>query len=187
MNVPNVLTCVRIVLAGVFLVLFLEADATLKFVALAVFLTASATDYLDGKIARSTGQITPFGQLMDPIADKLLTLSAFGSFVALGFLPLWTVLVVAGRDVLLTITRLFMKSGDKQAAHSSGKKKTAFQLFYIVAAVTIIAVRETASWKPAWESPARQFIHYGMLLVVAYTVWSGVQYLAAVRRAPAPR
>jgi CDP-diacylglycerol---glycerol-3-phosphate 3-phosphatidyltransferase len=182
-NVPNQLTCARIALTAVFLALMSRPGPGFKAAALVAFLLASATDYWDGRIARRSGQITQFGRLMDPIADKLLTLSAFFSFVFLGLIPLWTAGVVAARDAWVTGTRFTSRRGQAQEARKGGKGKTFFQFVYVSVGLVIVTLRETGAWRAGWEPAAAAFFLYGMLAVVAFTIWSGVSYLRASKGA----
>ncbi len=155
----------------------------MKSLALVVFLAAALTDYWDGKIARERGQITPFGQLMDPIADKFLTLSAFISFVQMEILPAWMVIVIIARDALVTSLRLSLpqQKSENVESRQSGKQKTAFQIFSIVCILFFLVVKETAYWRPEWTPRVLSFIYCGMLFIVAVTVWSGARYLAKNR------
>lgn len=182
MNVPNQLTCVRIALSALFPFILLRPGLPWKGAALVIFLAASATDYWDGRLARRHGQITPFGQLMDPIADKLLALGAFFAFAFAGFIPLWTAAVVALRDVIVTGIRFVLPPGKAQEAKKSGKRKTFFQFAYITGALTLLIALESSAWRSDWDAVVDTFFLYGMLAVVAMTVWSGVSYLAQLRK-----
>lgn len=126
MNTANKLTMLRIVLIPVFvLVLYLDFDYN-NYVALAIFVLASVTDLLDGKIARKYNMITDFGKFMDPIADKLLVTSAMLVFVAWGWMPAWVVIVVIAREFIVSALRLVAASNGRViAAGWSGKVKTA--------------------------------------------------------------
>ena len=178
MNLPNALTIVRIILTFFFLYLLLSPDSMMKGMAVAVFLVASYTDYLDGKIARKTGQITPFGKLMDPIADKVLTLSAFLAFVHMDLVALWMAVLIILRDLSITAMRLFIPAGSEEiAARKSGKQKTAVQFAAIVAILLYVAVSETAFWDPEWTPTALRVIDVGMFFVVALTLWTGARYI----------
>ena len=160
------------------MVLLFHQGAVFKGLALFVFLAASYTDYLDGKIARRMGQITPFGRLMDPIADKILTLSAFLGFVQLGIIPAWMAVVIITRDLLITGFRLTLPAGsDVQSARPSGKHKTVVQFASIVGVLIFLTVRETPLWDLAWTLRAHEVIYGSMVFVVAVTLWSGVRYV----------
>lgn len=163
-------------LAAVFLALFIFNGVWFRAAAFCVFLTASITDYFDGRIARERGLITHFGQLMDPIADKLLTISAFVVFVQLGVIPAWMAVIVIMRDVLITGLRLAMPSGESQSAGTAGKQKTALQFCFIVAVLAFLTAVQTPAWDPRWTEEALSVIRVAMLFIVALTVWSALEY-----------
>ena len=106
-NIPNVLTMIRMILIPVFVVLFFN---NLKMAALAVFCAASFTDFLDGYLARKLNQITDFGKLFDPLADKLMVLTAMICQTFWGPLPLVAVLIVALKELVMVFGGMFMLS-----------------------------------------------------------------------------
>lgn len=180
MNLPNFLTNLRIALAVLFLWLIFLAGFPAKFLALLAFLLASLTDYWDGRLARKNNQVTSFGRLMDPIADKILTLSAFLAFVQLGLMPAWMVILIITRDLLITGVRLVMPADSlSQGTRKSGKHKTVLQFTAIIGVLIFICLRETSFWQSAWTHEALAFIHYVMLFIVGITLWSGIRYLMA--------
>jgi len=133
MNLPNKLTLLRVLLVPVFVV-FLMCNITGydKWIALAIFIIASLTDMLDGKIARKYNLITNFGKFMDPLADKLLVCSAFICFIELGKLPTWMVLIVIAREFIISGFRLVAAdNGVVIAASIWGKYKTAISMVMI--------------------------------------------------------
>lgn len=133
MNLPNKLTILRVILVPVFVV-FLMCNLTPydKWIALAVFIIASLTDMLDGKIARKYNLVTNFGKFMDPLADKLLVCSAFICFIELGKLPTWMVLIVIAREFIISGFRLVAAdNGVVIAASIYGKYKTAISMIMI--------------------------------------------------------
>ena len=130
MNTANKLTLIRVVLIPVFIVL-LYLDLTLA--ALAVFILASITDFIDGYVARHYHQITDFGKFMDPLADKLLVMSAMAWFVEAGCMPGWAFFIVLAREFAVTGLRLVaVEQGLVIAAGKSGKVKTASTMVCIV-------------------------------------------------------
>ena len=134
MNLPNKLTMLRIILVP-FFVLFMtiEASPVNTFIALVVFVIASLTDMLDGKIARKYGLVTNFGKLMDPLADKVLVMSAMLCFVSSGWAPAWIVIVILTREFLVTSLRLIAAGeGTVIAADKWGKIKTVTQMIWII-------------------------------------------------------
>ncbi len=159
------------------MLLLFSKGPVLKGLALFTFLLASLTDYWDGRIARETGQITPFGQLMDPIADKLLVLAAFLAFVQMGIIPAWMVVVIITRDLLITGLRFLIPGDEEREARSSGKHKTALQFAAIVGVLVFLTLKETALWEPEWTPAALGFIYAGMFFIVAVTLWSGILYV----------
>ena len=107
MNLPNKLTMLRIILIPVFLVLVLVESIPMHYLwALLVYLIACFTDTLDGHIARSRGLVTDFGKLMDPLADKLLVMSALVAFIPVADVPVWVVVVILAREFMVTSLRL---------------------------------------------------------------------------------
>jgi len=144
MNVPNKLTLSRMVLTVFFLVALLIEFPWHTTVALALFVAASITDFYDGMIARRDNLITNFGILMDPLADKILTCSAFIAFVELGLVPAWMVVLIVARELAITGLRLLAVSKNAVlAADGWGKQKTIWQ---IIAIISILVVMSYESW-----------------------------------------
>ena len=135
MNLPNKLTVLRTALIPVFLV-FLYTDFWGKanaYIGVAVFVIASLTDLLDGKIARKYNLVTNFGKFMDPLADKLLVCSALIALVGLGKVPAWIVIIIIAREFIISGLRLVASdSGVVIAASYWGKFKTTFQMAMII-------------------------------------------------------
>ncbi len=149
-----------------------------KGLALFTFLLASLTDYWDGRLARMRKEITSLGKLMDPIADKILTLSAFLAFVQMGIIPAWMAVLIVARDFLITGLRfLMLQKNDNPEARPSGKHKTALQLAAIVGVLIFLTLKETPLWRLEWTAPSLHLIYWTMLFIVAITLWSGVRYL----------
>ena len=171
MNLPNSLTLGRLVLVPVFVVLLASGDVTQRWWALGVFIVASATDQLDGHIARSRGLVTAFGTLADPIADKALTLGAFATLSALGEIPWWITVVIAIREVGITVLRAVLARRSIIPASMGGKIKTTLQMAAIVAFL--------APWSSFMESASVPLAVANVLLylALAITVATGVDYL----------
>lgn len=148
--------------------------------ALGTFVLAALTDYWDGEIARRTGQITRFGAILDPIADKVLTLSCFAAFWFLALIPGWTVLVLALRDTAVTLVRLAPDADHRSDVRRSGKNKTFLQLAYIFLVILHIWGREQLP--EIWPArTAAEVIYWGMHVIVLLTVWSGSRVLFCAR------
>ena len=164
MNLPNKLTMLRIILIPVFLVLVLVESIPLHYLwALIVFLAACITDTLDGHIARSRGLVTDFGKLMDPLADKLLVMSALVAFIPVADVPVWVVVVILGREFMVTSLRLI-------AADKWGKVKTISQMIWLNYTLLMLWLFPEAGW-------AHTVFVVLMGIVVATTVLSGANYM----------
>lgn len=149
-----------------------------KCFALGAFLAGVITDYADGWLARKRGEVTALGQLLDPIADKVLVFSAFLSFVEMKILPAWMVILMLTREVLVTGFRLLGATrGVTLAASRGGKHKTALQALSITVILVFLAARETASWNPEWTPRAIEALRWAMLMVIFSTLASGVSYV----------
>ena len=162
MNLPNKLTLLRIIMILPFLlVLYLDVPGA-AYIALAIFILASLTDMLDGKIARKYNLITDFGKFADPLADKMLVTAAMIWFVENGQMPGWALLIVILRE--FAVSGLRMVASDKGrviAAGWSGKVKTASTMVCIV--IMFLPIPAALNWAC-------------IAVFVATTIWSGVEY-----------
>ena len=136
MNLPNKLTILRVILIPFFVAALLwdgGQNQTLRYVSAAIFIVASLTDMLDGKIARKYNLVTNFGKFMDPLADKLLVCSALICLIELGQLPSWMVIMIISREFIISGFRLVASdNGVVIAASYWGKFKTTFQMIAVV-------------------------------------------------------
>jgi CDP-diacylglycerol---glycerol-3-phosphate 3-phosphatidyltransferase len=187
MNLPNKLTILRVVLAFVFIILLFVNGLAAKIAAFLVFLAASVTDLLDGYIAKRNNQVTDFGRLMDPIADKILILSAFLAFVQMGLVPAWMVIIIIFREVAVTGLRaLALTKGKVLSSDSGGKHKTVSQVLVIMAILLLVIFREAGPrilsfWSAGMEAAYKDTIFALMLITVVLTLISGVSYLVKNR------
>jgi len=187
MNLPNKLTIARIFLAFAFIFFLFIHGLGAKIAAFAIFLLASLTDLLDGYLAKKNNQITDFGRLMDPIADKILILSAFLAFVELGLVPAWMVVIILFREVAVTGLRaLALSKGRVVPADSGGKHKTVSQVVAILAILLLIIFKAagpaaSAFWSAKTEAIYKDSIYVLMLITVALTLISGISYLVKNR------
>ena len=170
LNLPNVLTVLRILLVPVLVVALLGNTPSGDVLAAVVFALASLTDFVDGYLARSRDSITTFGKLMDPLADKLLIVGALLCLVSLQRLEGWVAMVIIARELAVTVLRVNAgQAGVVIPASMFGKVKTCVQIAAILA---VIAVHGS----PLWVSLL-------VYLMVAVTVLSGLDYF---RRATRP-
>lgn len=170
MNLPNKLTLFRVILIP-FFVFFLLApyfEGYGNYIAVAIFIVASITDFLDGKIARKYHLVTNFGKFMDPLADKLLVSSALICLVALNKIPAWIVILIIAREFIISGFRLVAAdNGVVIAASYWGKFKTAFQMVTVIVLILNI--------------PGEVFAVIGTILIyisLVLTVISLIDYIA---------
>lgn len=171
MNLPNKLTILRILLIPVMVVLFYLDMPYANFIAAAVFIIASLTDTLDGHIARSRNMITDFGKFLDPIADKLLVVSAFLMLVENGSLSAVLVIIIIAREFIVSAFRMVAASkGLVIAAGPLGKIKTITQMLAV-----ILLLVEQPGWAVFGVSVGQVMAYICTLM----TIWSGVDYIAS--------
>lgn len=132
MNLPNKLTLFRIFLIPVFILIMLFDIPSKYLIACLVFIIASITDAMDGHIARKYNLITDFGKFMDPLADKLLVISALICMIESGLVPGWMVIIIVARELTVSILRAIAAADGKViAASGGGKLKTISQMIAI--------------------------------------------------------
>lgn len=173
MNLPNKLTMLRILLIPVFMLVLYWGFPGATWAALAVFVIASLTDLLDGKIARKYNLVTDFGKFADPLADKCLVTAAMLWFVEIGQMPAWALLIVIVRE--FAVSGLRMIASDKGrviAAGWSGKVKTASTM-----AAIVIMLLMNEPWMPV--SNVLNFLC--VVVIVVTTLYSGVEYFVLNR------
>lgn len=177
MNLANRLTLARVVLTPVFMWMFFWAFPNHFLVALAIFALAALTDYFDGVVARSRGEVTNLGKFVDPIADKMLTTAAFIGLLQADLLSPWAMLLILVREFAVASVRMVAAgSGKVIAANFFGKFKTVSQYVAIMASLGALAlVTHTHTLWPLTLS--RVLLWVAALLTVA----SGVEYLWANR------
>lgn len=145
MNIPNLISILRIILIPLFIYLIFISKVEQRIWALVVFIIASLTDILDGWTARKLRQETELGKFLDPLADKFLVIAALISFLILDpLIPLWMVIIIVLRDILLTLMRyLAIKKKAILRTTKFGKIKTAFQMVSIILIIMVLIVRSS--------------------------------------------
>lgn len=166
MNLPNKLTLFRVILIPFFIVFLLVPITPYdKWIALAIFIIASLTDLLDGKIARKYNLVTNFGKFMDPLADKLLVCSALICLIELNKIPSWMVILIIAREFVISGFRLIASdNGVVIAASYFGKFKTTFQMIAVCLMIADIAALKLVTDIVLW-------------IAVVLTVVSLIDYL----------
>jgi CDP-diacylglycerol---glycerol-3-phosphate 3-phosphatidyltransferase len=203
LNLPNLITLGRIVLAVLIFPLLFVDRFDLRFLAFVIFLVAAFSDLWDGHLARSRGLVTDLGKLLDPLADKLLLGSTFLAFYFLshreqpetafpwfgGVFPLWIMLVVFGREIFITLFRGYAaRRGVVIAAGTAGKYKTVFQNIFIGTAILWYALDAAArargwaggGWE-TWRSALYTLSVVTLSIAVILTIYSMLVYLWGYR------
>ena len=191
-NAANLVTLSRILVAPLFLVFIFRDELWAKWTAGLLFAWGAISDYLDGYLARRNNLRTDFGALMDPLADKILLLTVFVSFVQLDLVPAWMVVIIAAREFLITGLRQVAQSQNVIiAASRAGKHKTVSQIVAISVILAIVCAQATVeAYQGKWDLfVARQgmlgqwldnFIQYGpywlMFYATVMSIVSGVDY-----------
>ena len=174
-NHPNGLTLIRIAIIPFIIVLFsFPSSRFMVFLAALVFGIAAFTDYLDGFLARRQGKVTFMGKALDPVADKLLTSSAFIMLAAHGWVPAWMVCVIIGRELAITGLRsVIAGKGVDISASRLGKLKTGFQ----IAAIIPLMIHY-----PFLGLECQSIGQVLIWMALGFTVWSGVDYFIKFKR-----
>jgi len=204
-NLPNSITALRIILAPIATVLLLQPHSSSRLLAMGVFLIAALSDLADGALARQRGEVTDFGKLVDPIADKLLLVATLVPFYLLtsdhpelgniplfGGIGLWILVVIFGREMAVTWMRTgAARRGVVMPAQPSGKYKAFSQNVFIGSMILWLAFRtETISsgWSgplnTVWEVIHGWFTMVSLIVALGLTVYSFVIYLAVFRSLP---
>ncbi len=196
MNIANRLTLVRILMIPFFMVCLLYGDRAtnpvlvivFRYMAFLVFIAASVTDVIDGRVARKYNIVTNFGRLLDPLADKLIVTVAFIGFVEMGIFPAWIVILILCREFVVTGLRMLgVSQGRIIHADKWGKHKTVSQVITIIATLIFICARATLQYTGDWDKiivrqmEADWWYLLGLRVLLYYcavlTLFSGAMYL----------
>jgi len=189
MNLPNKLTMLRIILTPIFMAVLYWDFPGAAYAALAIFIVASLTDLLDGKIARKYNLVTDFGKFADPLADKILVVAAMLWFVECGRMPAWMVMIVITREFAVSGLRMIASdNGRVIAAGWSGKVKTASTMVCLVVMLAIGPQVEEAwfqviasSQYPMQKPPILWADAVCGWIITLTTLYSGVEYFVKNR------
>jgi CDP-diacylglycerol--glycerol-3-phosphate 3-phosphatidyltransferase len=183
MVLPNQLTVLRIILTPVFLFLFLSGDPLLIQISSVVFIIAAITDWYDGWLARKFNYITEWGKFLDPLADKVLTLTAFMGFVIIGVLPLWMVILIILRDLIITLLRLYADYKKINFTTSkSAQWKTFLQMFFLYYLLLVYTLKTFNYLNRNYITLLNSLldhtvIYYVMFVITVFTMVTGITYL----------
>ena len=187
MILPNQLTILRIILTPVFLFLFLSGEPLLVQISCVVFIIAAITDWYDGWLARKFNYITDWGKFMDPLADKILTSTAFIAFVIVGVLPLWMVLLIIVRDLIVTLIRVYADYRKVSFTTTrTAQLKTFLQMFFLYYLLLIYTLNTFESLHDAYRNLFYMLldqdgIYIAMLLITIFTAVTGFTYIFSNR------
>jgi CDP-diacylglycerol--glycerol-3-phosphate 3-phosphatidyltransferase len=185
-NLPNVLTVIRIFLTFIFIFLCLQEGVQPKLLALVIFTLASLTDFWDGFIARKYNLISQFGKIMDPIADKFLLLSAFYIFTQMRLIAVWIFGLIFAREVIVTGLRLMaMHRGVALAAEEAGKIKTVLQIVLVYSIIIFTILIQLNIHSQGYRTVMVGFlngVHILIYCVLLSTLWSGILFISNNRK-----
>ncbi len=185
-NVPNILSTLRIILAPIFIALYIQDEILYRSLSIGVFAVAAFTDWVDGYIARNFNASSKLGNFLDPLADKILTFSGFAvlPFVSVSVFPVLPIIAIVVRDTLVTVLRLYAER-QKQTMQTrrSAKLKTLLQMIFLYAALLVGLFVQADVFPGDW---ARWMFATGMFtwalyVVAAVTVYTGLEYLVVNR------
>ncbi|CAN5488195.1 hypothetical protein BH23BAC3_BH23BAC3_28150 [soil metagenome] len=181
-KLPNILSTTRLIMAPIFFFLFIQDDLIWRGLSLIVYTVAALTDYFDGYFARRYEVESDFGVFLDPLADKFLT---FAAFICLPFLdpsqfPWWAIGLIVIRDITITLLRIYSdRKGIVMETRKTAKAKTAIQMGYLYIALLLgfLMLIPGATANFVYSVFKTDILYWGMMGVVAITVYSGIEYL----------
>lgn len=181
-NVPNILSVIRILLVPLFLYLYWHGSVFWGMVGLVIFSIAAFTDFLDGHLARKHDLESALGTFLDPLADKVLTFSAFFTlpFINSSLFPWWAIGVIVFRDIFVTVMRIVAKlRKTTMQTRKTGKVKTVTQLIFLYIGLLLGLFRGNPHWygRLADAILDTQIMFYLTVFVAAFTAYSGIEYV----------
>lgn len=181
-QLPNILSSIRIVLAPVFLLLYVQDEVVWRALSVGVFAVAVVTDFFDGYIARLYSAETEYGVFLDPLADKFLTFAGFIClpFIDTGQFPWWAVAIIVFRDVMVTAMRILADYRNiSMDTRLTAKFKTLGQMFFLYLVLMVGVFIETDVWLSDYSRQLMEsgILGWGMIAIVALTIYSGVEYI----------
>jgi CDP-diacylglycerol--glycerol-3-phosphate 3-phosphatidyltransferase len=182
MKITNILTLGRLAAAVVFLIVFNIDALSAKVASLFLLIFAQVSDYLDGHIARSRGQVTNFGKLFDPLADCVFFVTIFGCFTMIGYMPAWMFLIIVFRELMITafLRPYFSSQKIVLSAKWSGKVKTVAQ--GIAANIIILFLILNHITDAVYEDIFMIISYWCLFIVVVFSLYSLIDYLTELKR-----
>lgn len=188
MTLPNQLTILRIVLSPVFLFCFLSEVVWMKQLSIAIYVIAALTDWYDGWLARKFNYITSWGKFWDPLADKILTSSAFVGFAITDLIPWWMVSIIVGRDLIITLLRILSDLKNYQFTTSYyAKWKTMLQMIFLYYLLLLFIAKNSPGINDLYYNQIAfllndKLIYFTALLITIITFHSGILYIIRNRK-----
>ena len=181
-RLPNILSTTRLILAPIFLLLYIQDEVVWRALSVGIFAVAVVTDFFDGYIARLYGYQTPYGVFLDPLADKFLT---FAGFICLPFInaeqfPWWAVGIIVLRDVVITAMRMIADHRNlPMETRMTAKFKTMVQMIFLYLVLMVGVFINTDVWLSSYSVDLMRsgVLGWAMLAVVALTIYSGFEYI----------
>ncbi|MCX6139556.1 MAG: CDP-diacylglycerol--glycerol-3-phosphate 3-phosphatidyltransferase [Candidatus Kapabacteria bacterium] len=185
-TLANIVTLSRLFIAPVFLVCILSQSVSAITIALILFAIGAGTDWLDGFLARRYGEVTEHGMFLDPLADKVLTISAFVALFLLHIMPLWMVIIIVLRDFLTTAMRSIADdSGTYMITSFSAKVKTFLQMTFIVYALVLYWIAKAFDGSNASVQASITLYSgvtfFAILSITLLTIYTGIMYVSSNR------
>lgn len=186
-QIPNILSTLRLILAPIFLILYVQEEVVWRALSVGIFAVAVVTDFFDGYIARLYGVESDYGVFLDPLADKFLT---FAGFICLPFIdaeqfPWWAVAVIVLRDVLVTGMRILADYRNlSMDTRLTAKAKTLSQMFFLYLVLIVGVFIETDVWLSTYcvQLLDSGILGWIMIAIVVITVYSGIEYVFVNRK-----
>lgn len=183
MTLPNQLTILRIILSPVFLFFFLSEAIWMKQISVAIYIIAALSDWYDGWLARKFNYITSWGKFWDPLADKILTSAAFIGFAIVDLIPWWMIIIIVGRDVIITLLRVFADIRNYAFTTSYyAKWKTMLQMVFLYYLLILYVAQFSPEINSLYKEIIstllnRQLIYFIALFITLITLHSGILYI----------
>ena len=186
-QIPNILSTIRIILAPIFLILYVQDEVVWRALSVGIFAVAVVTDFFDGYIARMYSAETEYGVFLDPLADKFLT---FAGFICLPFIdatqfPWWAISVIVFSDIFVTGMRMLADYRNiTMDTRLTAKAKTLSQMFFLYLALMVGVFIETDVWLSSYcvELLQSGILGWLMMIIVAITIYSGIEYVFINRK-----
>lgn len=178
---PNIISMVRVVIAPIFLVLMIRGNPEEIKIAAWLFIIGALSDYFDGWLARRYNEVTSLGKFLDPLADKVLTVSAFGAFYMIDIIPLWMLIIIALRDIASTLLRVLADNINRPVITSGpAKAKTFLQMTFIIYILILLYIYNSGliaqDLRLVHNLIYSELTFYLAMIITSFTMWTLLDY-----------